>query len=250
VKVSRFYVLLSGAAVASYGVVYFRQDQPHIDLFVFFSVFFSCFFLFLAACVLLWKAKQALDRRRSRHRRQIEMHDMASRPFAAVLVHVPPPPRAAHVAAGDHTRSAEDDHRQWTGGDHPRRAAGDRARSADDRAHGHSDHTRSTDDHPRRATGGGGGDHTQLRLSVLAVQPTRSQAGVVATLLVQLPGGGGGGGGGSAPVQRACLGSCLLTPRSLQHAAALPPAPQPPAAAKLHAAGAAAAHRHHRSSVT
>jgi len=219
VKVSRFYVLLSGAAVASYGVVYFRQDQPHIDLFVFFSVFFSCFFLFLAACVLLWKAKQALDRRRSRHRRQIEMHDMASRPFAAVLVHVPPPPpppRAAHVAAGDHTRSAEDDHRQWTGGDHPRRATG-------------------------------GGDHTQLRLSVLAVQPTRSQAGVVATLLVQLP----GGGGGSAPVQRACLGSCLLTPRSLQHAAALPPAPQPPAAAKLHAAGAAAAtHRHHRSSVT
>ena len=99
VKVSRFYVLLSGAAVASYGVVYFRQDQPHIDLFVFFSVFFSCFFLFLAACVLLWKAKQALDRRRSRHRRQIEMHDMASRPFAAVLVHVPPPPRRTDTTA-------------------------------------------------------------------------------------------------------------------------------------------------------
>ena len=87
-KVSRFYVILAGSTGTSYGILYFRQDQPHIDLFVFFSVFFSCFFLFLAACVLLWKAKQVVDRQRSRHRRQIEMQDMASRPFASVLVHM------------------------------------------------------------------------------------------------------------------------------------------------------------------
>ena len=41
----------------SYGSIYFRQDQLHIDLFVFFSVFFSCFFLFLSICVLVWKVK-------------------------------------------------------------------------------------------------------------------------------------------------------------------------------------------------
>jgi len=90
-KVSRFYLVIAGAASsvdsASFGMVYFRQDQPHIDLFVFFSVFFSCFFLFLAICVLLWKAKQVVDARRTHLRRQIEMQCMASRPFARALVH-------------------------------------------------------------------------------------------------------------------------------------------------------------------
>jgi len=70
----------------SYGIVYFRQDQLHIDLFVFFSVFFSCFFLFLAACVVAWKAKQAADVRRARHRHVVEMLHMAKRPFATVTL--------------------------------------------------------------------------------------------------------------------------------------------------------------------
>lgn len=58
---------------ASFGIVFFRQDQLHIDLFVFFSVFFSCFFLFLAACVVAWKAKQAADVRRARRRHVVEV---------------------------------------------------------------------------------------------------------------------------------------------------------------------------------
>ena len=62
----------------------FRQDQLHIDLFVFFSVFFSCFFLFLAACVVAWKAKQAADARRARRRHVVEMLHMAKRPFGSV----------------------------------------------------------------------------------------------------------------------------------------------------------------------
>lgn len=70
----------------SYGIVFFRQDQLHIDLFVFFSVFFSCFFLFLAACVVAWKAKQAADVRRARHRHVVEMLHMAKRPFATVTL--------------------------------------------------------------------------------------------------------------------------------------------------------------------
>lgn len=89
-RTSRFYIIFlstgDGSRNETYGSLYFRQDQPHIDLFVFFSVFFSCFFLFLAMCVLLWKTKQAFDARQSRQQRAREMLHMASRPFAKVLV--------------------------------------------------------------------------------------------------------------------------------------------------------------------
>jgi hypothetical protein len=70
----------------SFGMIFFHQDQLHIDLFVFFSVFFSCFFLFLAACVVAWKAKQAADVRRARRRHVVEMLHMAKRPFATVTL--------------------------------------------------------------------------------------------------------------------------------------------------------------------
>ena len=89
-KTSRFFMIFvsrgDNSRNETFGSLYFRQDQPHIDLFVFFSVFFSCFFLFLAMCVLLWKTKQAFDARRSRQQRAREMLHMASRPFAKVLV--------------------------------------------------------------------------------------------------------------------------------------------------------------------
>ena len=71
---------------AAYGMIFFRQDQLHIDLFVFFSVFFSCFFLFLAVCVVAWKAKQAADVRRARRRHVVEMLHMAKRPFASATI--------------------------------------------------------------------------------------------------------------------------------------------------------------------
>lgn len=71
---------------AAYGMIFFRQDQLHIDLFVFFSVFFSCFFLFLAACVVAWKTKQAADIRRARRRHVVEMLHMAKRPFASATI--------------------------------------------------------------------------------------------------------------------------------------------------------------------
>lgn len=66
--------------------MFFRQDQLHIDLFVFFSVFFSCFFLFLAVCVVAWKTKQAADIRRARRRHVVEMLHMAKRPFASITI--------------------------------------------------------------------------------------------------------------------------------------------------------------------
>lgn len=74
---TKFYIIIralhSGEGAASFGLIFFRQDQLHIDLFVFFSVFFSCFFLFLAACVVAWKAKQAADVRRARRRHVVEV---------------------------------------------------------------------------------------------------------------------------------------------------------------------------------
>uniref|UniRef100_A0A8D8PUQ8 Multiple epidermal growth factor-like domains protein 8 n=1 Tax=Cacopsylla melanoneura TaxID=428564 RepID=A0A8D8PUQ8_9HEMI len=86
---TRFYLALIAThhvPKPAYGILFFRQDQLHIDLFVFFSVFFSCFFLFLASCVVAWKAKQAADLRRARRRHVVEMMHMARRPFASVTV--------------------------------------------------------------------------------------------------------------------------------------------------------------------
>lgn len=111
---TRFYIALKATnGPASYGLLFFRQDQLHIDLFVFFSVFFSCFFLFLAVCVVVWKAKQAADVRRARLRHVVEMFNMARRPFASVQLSVAstgtPPRRRAlrstnskHLCANTH----------------------------------------------------------------------------------------------------------------------------------------------------
>lgn len=55
---TRFYMILKGKEEeGTHGNLFFRQDQSRIDLFVFFSVFFSCFFLFLASCVIVWIVK-------------------------------------------------------------------------------------------------------------------------------------------------------------------------------------------------
>ncbi|XP_076135995.1 multiple epidermal growth factor-like domains protein 8 [Alosa pseudoharengus] len=94
-KSSRFYIALRGIGTEerggeSQGLLFLRQDQAHIDLFVFFSVFFSCFFLFLSVCVLLWKVKQFLDFRREQRRHIQEMTKMASRPFAKLTVYLEP----------------------------------------------------------------------------------------------------------------------------------------------------------------
>lgn len=103
---NRFYLVLQALdsedsdKKVAYGIIFFRQDQLHIDLFVFFSVFFSCFFLFLAACVVAWKAKQAADVRRARRRHVVEMLHMAKRPFASVTLNLSARPkpriRSAH----------------------------------------------------------------------------------------------------------------------------------------------------------
>ncbi len=57
-----FLAIVSAGNVSSssaFGAVSFRQDQLHIDLFVFFSVFFAAFFLFLSVCVVIWRLQTA-----------------------------------------------------------------------------------------------------------------------------------------------------------------------------------------------
>ena len=99
-RTTRFFLLVKSNQSEAFGYVYFRQDQLHIDLFVFFSVFFSCFFLFLSACVVLWKIKNYADRRRAIARHHIELQHMARRPFARATVDLSARPDAfqAYVA--------------------------------------------------------------------------------------------------------------------------------------------------------
>ncbi|XP_076804825.1 multiple epidermal growth factor-like domains protein 8 isoform X1 [Clavelina lepadiformis] len=82
----------SGPVLASAtGQILFRQDLTQIDLFVFFSVFFSCFFLFLSMCIVAWKIKQAVDAQQARLAHHMQLQHMASRPFACAYVYLDRP---------------------------------------------------------------------------------------------------------------------------------------------------------------
>ncbi|XP_061416595.1 multiple epidermal growth factor-like domains protein 8 [Lethenteron reissneri] len=224
----------------SQGVLFFRQDQAHIDLFVFFSVFFSCFFLFLSVCVLLWKTKQYRDLRHERRRQILEMNKMASRPFARVTVHLLLQHAGSRRAASANGAAAA-----------PATAAAaatpDPSLLGRSRPHGrlarfyaraqHSDSKRGTaigssaakgamlppfdgsngnvGRPPHHTTNFGGdfggsrrGDATLLLLrpGPVSLEPTDDGMAAVATVMLQLP-------GGSQAPNRACLGSALVALR-------------------------------------
>jgi hypothetical protein len=82
---TKVYVAVIGASNGTSSFYfYFRQDSAEIDLFIFFSVFFSSFFLFLGLCVVAWKIKQRLDTRHAEQTQIFEMEERAKRPFAGV----------------------------------------------------------------------------------------------------------------------------------------------------------------------
>ncbi|XP_067662212.1 multiple epidermal growth factor-like domains protein 8 [Haliotis asinina] len=173
-RTARFYLILKsqgdGNHNVTYGSLYFRQDQPHIDLFVFFSVFFSCFFLFLAMCVMLWKMKQAFDARRTRQLRAREMECMASRPFAKVLLLVEPEHSISMPAMIPKRTRATKITRNIHQIESPLHIPTYR------------------DDH--------------LNINPIAIEPTDDGVAAVGTVLIQLP------GGNSVP-SKLCLGSAL-----------------------------------------
>lgn len=79
----RFYMVFIGRDMSgTKGLVYFKQDISQIDLFVFFSVFFSSFFLVVSVSVFAWKMKQYHTRRRVIEHRVHQLETMRSRPFA------------------------------------------------------------------------------------------------------------------------------------------------------------------------
>nr|XP_033770020.1 multiple epidermal growth factor-like domains protein 8 isoform X2 [Geotrypetes seraphini] len=186
-KSSRFYILLLGAggksngnASESQGLLFFRQDQAHIDLFVFFSVFFSCFFLFLSVCVLLWKVKQFLDLRREQRRHLQEMTKMASRPFAKLTVYLEPDTELVYLPSRGRLLP--------------------RLRQDVPYHHHHFRRSEPLLSHLM------GFSYTNFRVGPITLEPTDDGMAGVATVFFQLP------GGIQAP-NRACLGSALVTLR-------------------------------------
>ncbi|GCC41846.1 hypothetical protein chiPu_0025610, partial [Chiloscyllium punctatum] len=176
-KTQRFFMVLlgvgNGETGESQGLLFFRQDQAHIDLFVFFSVFFSCFFLFLSVCVLLWKLKQFVNFQQE-HRRHIqEMNKMASRPFAHLAVYLEPDPELLLLPLRHQLGHRLKAHRSPDGGLLPQLL---------------------------------GLAQPGFRVGPITLEPTDDGMAAVATLMCQLP------GGPLAP-NRACLGSALVTIR-------------------------------------
>ncbi|XP_071958650.1 multiple epidermal growth factor-like domains protein 8 [Antedon mediterranea] len=91
IKPRYFIVFLSKGDSSSYlstkAVLKLRKTtKPHIDLFVFFSVFFSSFFILLSLCVVVWKIKLWHDNRRRFQRQTLEMENRRSRPFGYAFV--------------------------------------------------------------------------------------------------------------------------------------------------------------------
>ncbi|XP_049279907.1 multiple epidermal growth factor-like domains protein 8 [Anopheles funestus] len=168
---TKFYIALRArpGSTASYGLVFFRQDQLHIHLFVFFSVFFSCFFLFLALCVLAWKAKQAADMRRARRRHVVEMLHMAKRPFGRINLSLEGPSEGIITPAPHRRRGRTSKHS--TGG-----SAGSNANNAHGHHHHHHHH------HHQQQ------HHHQPDIGPIALEPTADNYAAVGTVFVRLPG--------------------------------------------------------------
>ncbi|CAG2100157.1 unnamed protein product [Medioppia subpectinata] len=200
---TRFYMILkaiqsqyesgaNGSDDNSYGNIFFRQDQSRIDLFVFFSVFFSCFFLFLCVCVMVWKVKQAFDMRRARRLHVAEMKHMASRPFATILLHMD------GSSATDDVEFALSSPSHLLKEGNPRKCRAFRFRGS----------ISSLKDSPKAQVHPEPFDKYTIR--PVAVEPTADGVSAVVTTLVHLP------GGKSAP-NRMCLASTLVSLRNSHH---------------------------------
>jgi len=72
------------------GFIKVYQSRMNIDLFVFFSVFFSSFFLFLSIGICFWKVKFAYEIHRRRRTLKHEYHKRMARPFAKIQLLIKP----------------------------------------------------------------------------------------------------------------------------------------------------------------
>lgn len=74
----------------TFGYVKVYQSRMNIDLFVFFSVFFSSFFLFLSIGICFWKVKFAYELHRRRRTIKHEYHKRMARPFSKIQLFIKP----------------------------------------------------------------------------------------------------------------------------------------------------------------
>ncbi|XP_034236737.1 multiple epidermal growth factor-like domains protein 8 [Thrips palmi] len=226
--VTRFFIALAARNTSgpTLGMIFFRQDQLHIDLFVFFSVFFSCFFLFLAACVVGWKAKQAADIRRARRRHVVEMLHMAKRPFASATVLLEGPDRTpAYCPSGVQGQGQGQGPQAASQSQGAAGSSGSGQAAAQASASGFSaaqlvPSPARKKQHQHRTGGGAAGSASQTRSPAgsagsrlnsgvlpVAVELTDDGVAAVATVLVRLP------GGRDAPVRMALASSLILLAR-------------------------------------
>ncbi|XP_072048547.1 multiple epidermal growth factor-like domains protein 8 [Amphiura filiformis] len=179
-KTKKFYIALLSHGTewsnATQGIMYFRQDQPQIDLFVFFSVFLSCFFLFLAVLVVAWKIKVGFEARNDRRMRALEMEHRASRPFGKVMVYI-----------DNHQPNPGQTHKR-----HSNRLTSRLGRSGSSLS-GSAEHTQNSAAHK-----------DPFHVGIIAAEPTDDGIANIGTLVISLPGHTG------SPV-KACLGSALVT---------------------------------------
>lgn len=220
---TRFYILVQGVGSSNptsevtFGSLFFRQDQPRIDLFVFFSVFFSCFFLFLAVSVVAWKAKQAIESRRARERQAVEMEHMARRPFASVSVFLEPTGRPINSADAKRSVTGLPIHQTLASQlCSPLRWKRRHTSRTDSHHPHHNSHASggAFDDHSHPAgrlmgpANGAGSIFRPPDIRPLSVEPTADGIAAIATLIVQLP------GGRLARTQLTLASSLVLPPRS------------------------------------
>ncbi|CAF0747053.1 unnamed protein product [Adineta steineri] len=78
------------SSIKTHGFIKIYQSRMNIDLFVFFSVFFSSFFLFLSIGICFWKVKFAYEIHRRRRTLKHEYHKRMARPFAKIQLFIKP----------------------------------------------------------------------------------------------------------------------------------------------------------------
>lgn len=79
---TQFYLVIQSKSAKTMGNVIFVQDQPRFELFVFLTVFCSCFVLFISAFVLFWHLKLTRGQRRVRNDHSMEIELLSNRPLA------------------------------------------------------------------------------------------------------------------------------------------------------------------------
>lgn len=79
---TQFYLIVQSKSSKTIGNVVYIQDQARFELFIFLTVFCSCFVLFISLFVLFWQMKLSRGNNRARDNETIEIQQLSNRPFS------------------------------------------------------------------------------------------------------------------------------------------------------------------------